>query len=55
VDHALTTTAFTLDGYKIARNLGVVRGIMARFKHSSAATSRSSRVFVKRRGAKRSN
>jgi uncharacterized protein YbjQ (UPF0145 family) len=30
VEHALTTTAFTLDGYKIARNLGVVRGIMVR-------------------------
>jgi len=30
VDHALTTTAFTLDGYKIARTLGVVRGIMVR-------------------------
>lgn len=30
MDHALTTTAFTLDGYKITRNLGVVRGIMVR-------------------------
>ena len=30
MDHKLTTTAFTLDGYKIARNLGVVRGIMVR-------------------------
>jgi len=30
VDHALTTTAFTLDGYRIVRNLGVVRGIMVR-------------------------
>ena len=30
MDHALTTTAFTLDGYKIKRNLGVVRGIMVR-------------------------
>jgi len=30
VDHALTTTAFTLDGYKVTRNLGVVRGIMVR-------------------------
>jgi len=30
VDHALTTTAFTLDGYQIVRNLGVVRGIMVR-------------------------
>jgi len=30
VDHALTTTAFTLEGYRIGRNLGVVRGIMVR-------------------------
>jgi len=30
VDHTLTTTAFTLDGYSITRNLGVVRGIMVR-------------------------
>jgi uncharacterized protein YbjQ (UPF0145 family) len=26
----MTTTAFTLDGYRITRNLGVVRGIMVR-------------------------
>ena len=30
MDHALTTTAFTVDGYRIVRNLGVVRGIMVR-------------------------
>jgi uncharacterized protein YbjQ (UPF0145 family) len=30
MEHALTTTAFTLDGYRITRNLGVVRGIMVR-------------------------
>jgi uncharacterized protein YbjQ (UPF0145 family) len=30
VDHTLTTTAFTLDGYRIVRTLGVVRGIMVR-------------------------
>jgi uncharacterized protein YbjQ (UPF0145 family) len=30
MDHALTTTAFTLDGHRIVRNLGVVRGIMVR-------------------------
>ena len=30
MEHALTTTAFTLDGYKVTRNLGVVRGIMVR-------------------------
>ena len=30
MDHTLTTTAFTLDGYRVKRNLGVVRGIMVR-------------------------
>src|SRR6201987_4966818 len=30
VEHALTTTALTLDGYRVTRNLGVVRGIMVR-------------------------
>jgi uncharacterized protein YbjQ (UPF0145 family) len=30
VDQALTTTAFTLDGFRIARTLGVVRGITVR-------------------------
>jgi uncharacterized protein YbjQ (UPF0145 family) len=30
MDHAMTTTAFTVDGYRIVRNLGVVRGIMVR-------------------------
>jgi len=30
MDHSLVTTAFTLDGYRITRNLGVVRGIVVR-------------------------
>jgi len=30
LDHAFTTTAFGFDGYRVARNLGVVRGIMVR-------------------------
>jgi uncharacterized protein YbjQ (UPF0145 family) len=30
MDQALTTTAFTLDGYTIQRTLGVVRGITVR-------------------------
>ena len=30
MDPSFTTTAFTLDGYRITRNLGVVRGIMVR-------------------------
>ena len=28
--HNLVTTAFTLDGYRITRNLGLVRGIVVR-------------------------
>jgi len=28
--HALATTAFTIDGYKIAKSLGVVRGVLVR-------------------------
>ncbi len=30
MDHNLVTTAFTLDGYRITRNLGLVRGIVVR-------------------------
>ena len=30
IDHAMTTTAFTLDGYRVAKTLGVVRGITVR-------------------------
>jgi uncharacterized protein YbjQ (UPF0145 family) len=28
----MTTTAFTLDGYRITQNLGIVRGITVRFR-----------------------
>lgn len=30
MEHAMTTTAFTIDGYRIMRNMGVVRGIIVR-------------------------
>jgi uncharacterized protein YbjQ (UPF0145 family) len=30
IEHAMTTTAFTLDGYQIVRTLGVVRGVTVR-------------------------
>src|SRR3954466_12092586 len=33
MDHALTTTAFVLDGYRIVRTLGVVRGITVRSRN----------------------
>ena len=29
MNNAMTTTAFELEGYRITRNLGVVRGIIA--------------------------
>ncbi|HEY9167252.1 MAG TPA: YbjQ family protein [Candidatus Kryptonia bacterium] len=30
MDHSMTTTTFTLEGYKITKQLGVVRGITVR-------------------------
>ncbi len=30
MQHSMTTTAFILDGYRVTRNLGVVRGITVR-------------------------
>ena len=33
MEHALTTTAFTLDGYRILQTLGVVRGITVRSRN----------------------
>jgi uncharacterized protein YbjQ (UPF0145 family) len=30
MDKSMTTTTFTLDGYRISKNLGVVRGIVVR-------------------------
>ena len=30
IEHAMTTTAFTIDGYRIEKTLGVVRGVVVR-------------------------
>jgi uncharacterized protein YbjQ (UPF0145 family) len=30
IEHAMTTTAFALDGYRVTRSLGIVRGITVR-------------------------
>ncbi|MBZ5638370.1 MAG: YbjQ family protein [Acidobacteriia bacterium] len=30
MQHAMTTTAFTIDGYRVRKNLGVVRGVTVR-------------------------
>ena len=33
MDHNLITTAFEIDGYRIIRNLGIVRGIIVRSRN----------------------
>lgn len=33
MDHTLVTTAFTIDGWRIAKNLGIVRGITVRSRN----------------------
>jgi uncharacterized protein YbjQ (UPF0145 family) len=33
MQHSMTTTAFTLDGYRVTRTLGVVRGITVRSRN----------------------
>ena len=30
MDHTMVTTAFSFDGYKVVKNLGIVRGIIVR-------------------------
>jgi uncharacterized protein YbjQ (UPF0145 family) len=30
MDHSLVTTAFSIDGYRVVRNFGIVRGIIVR-------------------------
>lgn len=30
IDHAMTTTAFSVDGYRVDKTLGVVRGVVVR-------------------------
>ena len=59
VPHQMVTTQFELDGYRVVRTLGVVRGITVRSRSIFgtigaglqtlvAATSPCSRTFVKR-------
>ncbi len=33
MQHSMTTTAFTLDGYRVTKNLGIVRGITVRSRN----------------------
>jgi len=44
--HDLVTTAFTLDGYKITRNLGLVRGIVVRSRSIFGSIGASLQTIV---------
>jgi uncharacterized protein YbjQ (UPF0145 family) len=46
MDHALTTTAFTIDGYKIVKNLGIVRGIIVRSRSIFGSIGASLQTLV---------
>jgi uncharacterized protein YbjQ (UPF0145 family) len=46
VDAHMVTTAFTLDGYKIDRNLGVVRGIIVRSRSIFGTVGASLQTLV---------
>jgi uncharacterized protein YbjQ (UPF0145 family) len=46
VDNHMVTTAFTLDGYKIDKNLGIVRGIIVRSRSIFGTVGASLQTLV---------
>jgi uncharacterized protein YbjQ (UPF0145 family) len=46
VEHHMMTTAFTLDGYRIERNLGIVRGIIVRSRSIFGTVGASLQTLV---------
>jgi uncharacterized protein YbjQ (UPF0145 family) len=46
VDNQMVTTAFTLDGYRIDRNLGLVRGIIVRSRSIFGTVGASLQTLV---------
>jgi uncharacterized protein YbjQ (UPF0145 family) len=46
MDHALITTAFTIDGYKVVKNLGVIRGITVRSRNMFATIGASIQTLI---------
>jgi uncharacterized protein YbjQ (UPF0145 family) len=46
MDHTLITTAFTIDGYKVSKNLGVVRGITVRSRNMFATIGASIQTLI---------
>jgi uncharacterized protein YbjQ (UPF0145 family) len=46
MDHTLITTAFTIDGFKVSKNLGVVRGITVRSRNMFATIGASIQTLI---------
>lgn len=46
MDHAMTSTTFTIDGWRIVRTLGVVRGITARSRSIFGSIGASLQTLV---------
>lgn len=46
MDHTLITTTFTIDGYKVTKNLGVVRGITVRSRNMFATIGASLQTLI---------
>ncbi len=46
MDHTLITTTFTIDGYKVVKNLGVVRGITVRSRNMFATIGASLQTLI---------
>lgn len=46
MDHNLITTAFEIDGYKITKNLGIIRGITVRSRNLFATIGASFQTLL---------
>jgi uncharacterized protein YbjQ (UPF0145 family) len=46
MDHNLITTAFEIDGYKVIKNLGIIRGITVRSRNVFATIGASFQTLV---------
>jgi uncharacterized protein YbjQ (UPF0145 family) len=46
MDHSLITTAFEINGYKIVKNLGIIRGITVRSRNMFATIGASIQTLI---------
>ncbi|HWQ81286.1 MAG TPA: YbjQ family protein [Ignavibacteria bacterium] len=46
MEHGLITTAFEIDGYKIVKNLGIIRGITVRSRNMFATIGASLQTII---------